>query len=600
MITCMQLFSNISWSRAVDRKHYPWLSRRSYKLDTITILFTDLEGFSSVTRPLDILNSSSCTVANDLSDDGCMGSVFHLIECNPQLKKLMIYVNDSNRAPNEHAFTYLRQRCQEVKNIDITTTSAEIFHLAMASFPNVLSVAWTCLNSSSFPIEPQGQLTFFYPNVESLMLHTRLDSDAANVSSLIKACPNLKSLKNLGPFNLRGLPEIMRSCSRMTYMLLHFFRSNDFDRYDFAPMISAMADYGLQLAELNICLPGTIIDIRNDSIRNAFPRLINRLKCFNLTNFECDPDVSICDLFNSPDADLRSLSINTSNESLDKLALLLRSCRNADRLDLKGDADISQVMVKVSDSCRQLVSLQLSYNGRIQGAAMLTLMRSCPLLKRLIVKASLDVQAYEHIAYYGENLICLCLASPTLPRVTEGHSFDVKSPIYDTNFKQHRKNPMRSLNWETHGLYVKSLAKFLSCFGIIEDLSIQLDASLLPAQMDAHGNEEIAVYHARRVHLSANQEVDTTYVDAALLAMMNTCRSMTALCIESYVSLQITSKCFVDASGLIVCVTMCSLNNPRLVLLSYPEVMDLSGLKQLLPKLKLLPRNGETYIMDYY
>jgi hypothetical protein len=78
-------------------------------------------------------------------------------------------------------------------------------------------------------------------------------------------------------------------------------------------------------------------------------------------------------------------------------------------LVLNGNADISRVMIKVSESCYQLVDLNLAYDGQINGVAMRNLLQSCPLVKSLTTKAFIDVQAYEHLAVYGGNLTKLTL-----------------------------------------------------------------------------------------------------------------------------------------------------------------------------------------------
>jgi hypothetical protein len=79
---------------------------------------------------------------------------------------------------------------------------------------------------------------------------------------------------------------------------------------------------------------------------------------------------------------------------------------------------------------------------------------------------------------------------------------------------------MSYLKCRVPGLEIKSLAKFLSCFGVIKELSIELFSSLLPTGFDVHDFDEIPIYHAREVIVNSLSNSDDG-INAAFLVMLS-------------------------------------------------------------------------------
>jgi hypothetical protein len=190
--------------------------------------------------------------------------------------------------------------------------------------------------------------------------------------------------------------------------------------------------------------------------------------------------VSMFDYEPSSDIDLNYLKIGTHDEDADRIAKILRGCRNACKLELFGQADISQVMMKVAGNCHQLETLSLMYKGgRVDGQAMKSLLICCPKLQSFTYEASLGMQAYESLALYGGSLIYLTLLSfgdrdlnrPPSASTNLSSNFDIlsNSPIFDPEFKQPRSQRMKSfIISKPHYRNIMtriSFKAFLACFG---------------------------------------------------------------------------------------------------------------------------------------
>jgi hypothetical protein len=558
-------------------------------LDEIIYDVDDFHGFASMQ---DEISFTSCTLArNGMDDDRTMQalSTLHLVESNPHVKKLVVIEGGFNTL-DSRIFGHLGKHCCEVKEVVVYSQSAEAVRLAMASFPILSSLTWEC-HSRSFSLPTLLGEMNLYPNIESFYLNISHNLGAAEITSLIKACPNLKHLECHGPWMFQGLHEVLASCNMITILVLNY---DDDVFYNPTSILSAIAEHGLQLKEWKLKFDKIEIDLRNSSTRSDLTRTMKRLRSFQFySRFVFDDvnlDRSICSMFSSSDVDLRSFSVMTYTDDADRIAMMFQCCRNADRLGLRGSANISQVMMKVSDSCRQLVDLSLAYDGRVDGLAMRSLLQTCPLLKTLAIQASLSLQAFEYLVIYGGNLTELALLSWIVGTSMYGPlaipSFDMSSPLYDINLKQRRKHPMNRLVWRDLFLDVKSVAKFLSFFGVIDDLYLEMGCAQLPTDISAQNNEEIPIIHAHRMYVSVNHSSCVTYnFGPAFLMLMNSCRSMRALFIAS--KQNYPNNCFIDASTLIACITMCSRVN-LLTSLSYPEALrgDLSPLVKLTPKLK--------------
>jgi hypothetical protein len=207
------------------------------------------------------------------------------------------------------------------------------------------------------------------------------------------------------------------------------------------------------------------------------------------------------------------------------------------------------------------------------------------LLKKLAFKASVDVQAYEQLAIYGTNLAELKLETGATAQPAENVSFGSSALIYDGSFKQQRKLPLRKLIWSTQNLEVRGLAKFLSCFGKIDELTVELYPLLLVEAMNVQNYDEIPTYHAVKVRVRL-PATSFPQLNSSLLAVTHSCRSMRELWIGS--NHGDPSPCLLDAPSLIACAYACSLKN-SLISLYYPNGVNLPEpqLKQMLPMLKM-------------
>jgi hypothetical protein len=152
---------------------------------------------------------------------------------------------------------------------------------------------------------------------------------------------------------------------------------------------------------------------------------------------------------------------------------------------------------------------------------------------------------------------------------------------------------MKRLDWRDLGLNMANLAEFLSCFGLIDKLTIKLAASPLPADLDVQAyDDEILIFHARNVLIKL-PVTGFPQLGSVLLATMSSCRSLRELRIISFFSSG--NSRHLDTSYLITCAFMCSLKNP-LRYFHYQDVFDLSQLKLMLPKLKLRPYRNAKYM----
>jgi hypothetical protein len=271
------------------------------------------------------------------------------------------------------------------------------------------------------------------------------------------------------------------------------------------------------------------------------------------------------------------------------IATMLQGCRNATKLDLSGNENASLVMMTISIGCPQLLDLTLAYNGIVTGSTIRTLLQSCPQLTSLTLKlvAPIDLQAYESLALFGGNLTVLRLHVREGIVIQPGSlSFPADSPLYDPDFKQQRKNSMTSLSYELCDLDAKSLAKFLSFFGLIDQLSISLNSFQLAAGIYVKANDDITMYHAHQVAINAPWWSTSGPLDSVFIAIMNSCRSLRHL----HMKPQIFDN-LIDRATLLVFAHTCMLRNYPLITISYLEGLDMTPFKRLRPKIKLIPRD---------
>jgi hypothetical protein len=576
----LQIFNDVRWSREVDESSYEWLSDRRYKLDEIQIALSDFQDLS-------ISFGGSVLLMSQQSDRQFAHTVIRLVEGNPHLKKLHIEAIETNYDFHSNIFRYLRQRCQEIKEIALRSNSAETVQLAMDSFPNLTTLRHYTHVRSFMPSSLDEVAS--YPSIENLIL--KFPGEYVAFIPLVKQCPNLRRLDFDGSLIDPHLHGIMVSCSKLISLNLNF--SSQYVQVDnVSTLISTIAEFGLQLQELSINFLNINIQTgsktRDDMIRIL--RHLRKLKlssCHFITGNGREPVSSLCSMFSSSGVDLRALNISTFKEKPDMIAMMLHGCRNVDKLNLRGVVKISPVMMMISASCHQLVDLTLEYRGNVNGVATKALLQSCSLLRSLSLHAYIDVRVYESLALFGGNVSEIKLRGFFTNLTKSGSSsFDTSSPLYDGSFKQVRKYPMNCLDCEKSDIDVKSLVKFLSCFGVIEELFLFLASSQLPADLDNKLNNDWPAFHARRVCVRFPTATDRP-IDAAFITLMNSCHSLRELSVGSF--LRFARGFVVDASTLIRFACEYSQRNAPLLLLSYPRDVDLSPLKELLPKLKLIP-----------
>jgi hypothetical protein len=99
------------------------MSLRGYKLDDITINLSD---FVHVDQIIDEICFTPCSLSvNRSNDKNFMDalSVLCLVECNPHVKKLVIYENEyddeDRHSIDSRMIAYLSQHCQEVNEVEI-------------------------------------------------------------------------------------------------------------------------------------------------------------------------------------------------------------------------------------------------------------------------------------------------------------------------------------------------------------------------------------------------------------------------------------------------------------------------------------------------
>jgi hypothetical protein len=563
-------------------------------LDHISI---DLSSFYDVDQIIDEINFASYTLSMSSTEKTELRmaalSILRLVECNPHVKKLVIYGIEDDYTIDERMIAYLSQHCREVKDVKICTASAESVRLVMASFPSLQKINWRLdvqIEEDSSVIPVSGEITC-YPNIESFEFYdSMLIRDLEMATALNEACPNLTHLKSGGPQFYRVVRAALTSCRKLTNLSLYLEDDDSIsDQAALISMMSAIAQLGLQLKDLSIQLGDVEIDISDTLTRTSMITTIQRLQKLDIEAIllvrDNDAETTISSLFSSPGVDLRSLDINTCEENADQIAVILRGCGNAHTLILQGEANLSDVMMKISLSCHQLVDLKVDFYGEVTGEAMRALLQSCRQMKSLslLLWKPFQFQAYEALALHGGNITSLVIRSITIASSTVG-AFIVSSPLYDPGFKQQRKHPMMKFICEAPALDVKSLAKFLSCFGVIGNLAIKLSSSQLPVDFKIGMYDEIPIYHARTLSVSSTS-CSKDRVDAVFLAMMTACRSLRTLRVES----DYTGRCAVDAATLLACAFVCKLKMNLLESLACPKNVDqqcISKLKELLPELK--------------
>jgi hypothetical protein len=383
-------------------------------------------------------------LAHDLSlatvrmtnDDAIVLGSLCLVQYSPHMKSMHITDGDSNYEVKCLMLRHLSQCCPEVEEMGIRSVCAATIFQAIGSFPKIAKIK--CESFGQNPRMSSLDDTVSFPQVETFQWYSVGEHETA--VPLIKACSNLRSLSCEGFSMHICLPEVLVSCDKLTSLKL-IGECGTVDS-DISWVISAIADFGLQLEELFLILSDATIDISNYSMaRDDMIIVIKRLKSFKLNIEECfiedhdDPESSLCSIFISPEVDLRTLRLNTDDESADMIAMMVQGCRRIEKLELSGTADMRSVLMNISASCHQLVDLVLDYQGIVTGPAMKALSQSCPQLKSLNFQAALDAEAYENLALYGGNIIELNLGRRYDRTTRTARSFAASSPLNEPSFK---------------------------------------------------------------------------------------------------------------------------------------------------------------------
>jgi hypothetical protein len=527
--------------------------------------------------------------------------LIRLIEISHRIKKISLNEEkeENNRDPRAwlRIIMYLAEHTRQLKQVYFGYLSAECVIEGLKVFPYLTIVQW-----SQFPgdvwTKDLAELTKIpiFSNIESFDLMEASPSLQPKVTAaVVKACPNLTYLDVVGIWIATGFVDIPQFCQSLIDVSLLF--EGGFPERMLNQIISNIAEYDSNIESLKIENFGHDenshhLDLRNHAVRAALKSITHRVNYLQLdVDIDSTPgDISFA-FESSTGIDLECLIIRTNNEDADMVAQILKGCRNANKIELQGQADISQVMMKISDLCNQLTDLSLTdYEGIIDGPAMRSLLQCSPMLERLYLDSyPLELKAYESLALYGGSLIQLWLYLPRSTSSTYPPSFSRDSLVFDSNFKQNRKRAMTSfITIQPLFLSVKSLAGLLSCFGKIESLSVSLPHSYTPLSIDDDELRDIPIFHAEELEFGSTEPIgefdgltDHSYrYDHMFLAFMGSCRSVKKLVLQTYL---------VQASSVVMFANMCHRRQQRLVSVSCRQGYQLQELKNLLPYIKLYP-----------
>jgi hypothetical protein len=555
-----------------------WLCSRGYRISKLHIDEFDLENI-----PVIIL--------------------LDLVSISHRLKKICL--REGNEELNADSWIrfpcYLSQHTQDVQEIECLYLSSRCLVVAMTLFPNLTSVVWIQHRDDVWEedlSDPNSIPTC--PNIKSFNLSSAPSNLPPQViAAIISACTSLTSLECPVDWLADGLDASDLSCPQLSHLSLNFFGDSPSGIYE--SILPWIADDNhaptLRYLKLRHFACDQSLDLRIHALNTAMRKIIRQAKQLDLGIGIDAGRGDISSLFDPSSAsasaiDLEQLNLETSDDDVDMIAKILKACRNAHELQLTGSADISQVMIKIADNCHQLVTLELQYEGMVDGSAMKSLLQLCPKLESLTIYAAYDVLAYESLALYGGNLTHLKLVISSQSSVsTTPPAFPSISPIFNAtcSFKQHRKQPINAIiRMSSEPIYeylgIESLAAFLSCFGIIKQLDISL-VSLL-GNADLH---DIPTFHAHELHVhfpkiegTVSEKVDMSRrYDDKFLSFMNSCRSIKKLSItwETETETSLTHNMPIHAASVITFASNCQHRNQPLSSISYPCGLNLDALK---------------------
>jgi hypothetical protein len=365
--------------------------------------------------------------------------LLHLIEISRRVKKIVFisfkdHISDNGLDGDElnlhkdiRLVQYLAIHARDLLEIELHGTTAECMIEVMALLPNLTSIDW---NQDPFDvwakISPDDTVISTHPSIKSFKWSSNAIGFSGQVTSTIfKACSNLTRLNCVAPWAVERIRDILVSCKSLTELSVLFPIEYEPIEGMVEQVVVDIAQHGQRLKSVSMCMSYTPkkLDLRLPTTKTALKTIIRRVKYLDLKiNAELGDITSLFEAstgLGSSAIDLQRLKIQTNDDDVDMIAKVLKACPDVEKLHLEGNANISKLLMTVSESCHQLVNLNLKYLGRINGSVMRSFLQSLPQLHDFTLRSSLDLLAYESLALYGNNLTCLSLntANPIFDQI---------------------------------------------------------------------------------------------------------------------------------------------------------------------------------------
>jgi hypothetical protein len=546
----------------------------------------------------DIGDQSYSILKSWLKEANNSNSLFKFVVSNKRLSVLKLHANFGFRHLDllngyRSIVRCLFEHCQQISSLLLNGFFVDDTLMILSSCPSltqliIFDYALGEDNSSSVSLPSKPLL--HCANIVSLSLD-QISSDVIHpdILDIILACRNLKSLRSQGRWIYPAAQEIFTHCTKLEDMDISLPDFNSLEHPSkFGDLIETMARDAVNIKKLAVDVNGYDRDIlQNPSVYTSFAKIVNRLRHFSYQTWSLDEADHACTNIYSLFGDqtnkhLESLHISTDRNDAEMISIMLQRCPNLRKLTCEGYADMSLVM-KLTASCHELLDLTLSYVGQLDGAAMKCLLNSCPMLEILDLSAVYRMDAYESLALHGNNLVELCLFSRQ-PIVRQPRSFADESSLFDQTKIPTRRKLMKAIEIGTNDLDAKSLALFLSFFGRIRQLKLNIISTMMDETSDLH-NFGIPSFTAEYISCSFPSFGDETApCDRAFFSIMGACRDMTILEL-------VRSEKQVNGGTLAMFVyKYIVVEGRKLRALKYSgsSRIDLSALRMLLPQLKLV------------
>jgi hypothetical protein len=448
------LFSELLWDQSYDDLPFPaaWLSKRGYRF---SFFYIEQADFVELLACPGNWSYASCNLLMNqrVETKPPALDLLHLIEISHRIKSICLFQDEEETNPQTwlRILAYLAEHVHDLQEINFYGISAETVIEALKLFPMLTSVDWNqCHGGGAWERDMSELMTIpVFPSIKSFVL----SSSAVNLepqvtSAIIRACSNLTCLNSRGVWVIDGLSDVLKSCRYLTALriqtALAFNLDGGYDR-----ILPIVAEHGSRLNRVEFKDHG-ILNLRLNASKAAMNSIIHQVNHLDLgLSYEYEKG-NISALFEpSSDIHLQYLKIDTHDEDADMIAQILKACHNISTLELRGKIAISPMIKKIPHNCHQLESLELDYEGSVDGLAMRDLLLSCPKLESLDLHSPLDVEAYESLALYGGSLYSFLLehrrnsSQPAVP--INLLSFSSNLLVFDPNFKQKRKQVMKRI-----------------------------------------------------------------------------------------------------------------------------------------------------------